>query len=342
MSAAARDAGAAPDPTALAAWLSESLGAHVVVAGVRRLAGGHSSGAWLLDARANGDPLPLVLKAPGSPSLVYRRDPVREARIMAALAKQGAPVPRVVAIDSGTRAAGRPCFAMEYVAGRSVPDAPPAGHYGDGWFRDAPESERRAVWHSFHDALARMHAAPVDAVPEASHGPGGARDVLRHWRESLLDALPESDAPRQLAALDWLGRNLPANADAAPAVCLGDARLVNGIVAGTSVQALVDFEVAYAGNPAADVGYSLFVDRAFRASSAAPLTLPGEEETWQRWSAATGRALHDIHYWTAFAAMVLVITATRALAQWGVAKPDVERSNFLVPQWEAVVERAAR
>ena len=342
MSAAADDASAKPDAAALSSWLGEALGAPVAIDGVRRLAGGHSSGAWLLDTRVGGAPHPLVLKAPGAPSLVYRRDPVREARILAALAKQGAPVPRVVAIDAGTRAAGRPCFAMEYVDGRSVPDVPPGGHHGSGWFRDAGAEEQRAVWHSFHDALARLHAIDAAEVPEAHLGSHGVRDVLRYWRDALLDSLPESAAPRQLAVLDWLLGNLPPDADAAPAVCLGDARLVNGIVSGGVVRALVDFEVAYVGNPAADLAYSLFVDRSFRTNSDAPLELPSAEETWARWSHATGRARGDRDYWTAFGATIIVVTATRAMVQWGVAAADVERSNALVAAWEAAAERAAR
>jgi hypothetical protein len=130
-----------PDATALASWLGEALGARVTFAGVRRLAGGHSSGGWLLDASVDGAPRRFVLKAPGSPSLVHRRDPVREAHLMAALARLGAPVPRVVAVDHGTRAAGRPCFAMEHVDGRSVPDTAWQAHppLGGGRLRFARE-----------------------------------------------------------------------------------------------------------------------------------------------------------------------------------------------------------
>jgi len=40
--------------------------------------------------------------------------------------------------------------------------------------------------------------------------------------------------------------------------------------------------------------------------------------------------------------MVLVITASRALVQWGLAGPDLEASNPLVAAWEATVEQADR
>ena len=73
-----------------------------------------------------------------------------------------------------------------------------------------------------------------------------------------------------------------------------------------------------------------------------PRELPSEEETWARWSTATGRALDHRDYWTAFGATIFVVTATRALVQWGVPQADVERSNLLVAAWEAAADRATR
>ena len=94
-----------------------------------------------------------------------------------ALGRAGAPVPAVVAIDPGTRAVGRPCFVMEWVEGRSVPDAWPNA-YHDGWFLDAGADAQRATWDSFHDALAAVHRVELDALATAYDGPRGALDVL--------------------------------------------------------------------------------------------------------------------------------------------------------------------
>jgi aminoglycoside phosphotransferase (APT) family kinase protein len=61
---------------------------------------------------------------------------------------------------------------------------------------------------------------------------------------------------------------------------MGDARLVNGVVVGPEVRALVDFEVAYVGNPVADVGYSLFLERTQSGRDDTPLPgVPPEQET---------------------------------------------------------------
>jgi aminoglycoside phosphotransferase (APT) family kinase protein len=331
------------NPEVLREWLGEALGCAITHVVVEQLPGGYANGAWRLDVTVAGEVRRMVLKAPRSPSVVYRLDPCREARVVARLARLGAPVPAVLAIDAGTRAVGRPCFVMEYVEGYSVPDAVPGGYHGPGWYRDADRSTQRAIWDSFHDALGAVHRIDPRSLADAYDGPSGAVDVLRYWRDALLDVVTAEQAPRQLAMFEWLLDSIPSSAKEPPAVCMGDARLVNAVVKGAEVRALVDFEVAYVGNPAADVGYSLFLDRSQRAHDDGPLPgVPSEEETWARWSEVTGRALADVEYWSAFGAGVIVVTATRAMVQWGLADPFVEEVNTLVPAWESLVDRAAR
>ena len=80
----------------------------------------------------------------------------------------------------------------------------------------------------------------------------------------------------------------------------------------------------------------------FRGRRGVPLPgLPSEEETWSRWSRVTGRALADLEYWSAFGAMVIVVTATRAMVQWGLVDPFVEDVNTMVPAWESLVDGEA-
>ena len=139
---------------------------------------------------------------------------------------------------------------------------------------------------------------------------------------------------------DWLRDNVPASAGAPLAPCMGDARLVNGIVAGSEVAALVDFEVAYVGNPIADVGYSLFLERSH--SHTAPLPgLPSEAETWARWSEATGRELADLDYWMVFGATIIVVTATRASVMWGPPGSFSEAGQGLLRLWESLLREGA-
>ena len=334
------------EPELLQEWLAEVADPSIHSIAVHRLGGGHSSGAWRIDAMTGGGPRSMVLKAPGEPSVVYLRSAAREAQVMDGLHRAGAPVPEVLAIDDGTGAIGRPCFVMAHVPGRGVADAGANGYHDDDELRAGGPEVQRAVWESFHDALAAMHRVDPSDVPAArtvtgAHE-GGVRDVLEYWRRALLDAVESASAPRQLAALEWLGEHVPPGADDAPAVCLGDARLVNGMVDGDTVCALVDFEVAYVGNPLADVGYSLMLEDRHRRAVAEPLALPSAAETWQRWSRASGRPLEHLAYWTAFSMTIICITATRAMLQWGMAGATVETDNPMVTDWLALIDLAAK
>lgn len=326
------------DPDVLQEWLSDAIGQPIEGVALELLPQGHANGAWRIVADTPDGPRRMVLKAPRNPSIVHALDPCREARVVDALGRAGAPVPAVVAIDPGTRAVGRPCFVMEWVEGRSVPDAWPNA-YHDGWFLDSGADAQRATWDSFHDALAAVHRVELDALATAYDGPRGTLDVLHYWRDALLALTDEASVPRHLAVFDWLEANVPASADAPLALCMGDARLVNAIVAGTEVAALVDFEVAYVGNPIADVAYSLFLERAHGHTAPLP-GLPSEDETWARWSAATGRALVDLDYWMAYGATIIVVTASRAGLMWGPPGSFSEDQQGLLPLWESVVEGA--
>jgi aminoglycoside phosphotransferase (APT) family kinase protein len=327
------------DPHALQHWLADALGAPIERIELELLPQGHANGAWRIVAEVGGSQRRMVLKAPRDPSIVHALDPCREARVVDALGRAGAPVPAVVAIDPGTQAVGRPCFVMEWVEGRSVPDAWPNA-YHDGWFLEAGAGAQRAIWDSFHDALAAVHRVDLDALATAYDGPRESLDVLRYWREALLALTDASNVPRHLAVFDWLEANVPPSADEPPALCMGDARLVNAIVAGTEVKALVDFEVAYVGNPAADIAYSLFLERSHGHTAPLP-GLPSEDETWARWSASTGRELADLDYWMAYGATIIVVTASRAGLMWGPPDSFSEDQQGLLPRWESVVEGAS-
>ena len=332
------------DVAGLIQWLAGELGKTITSPEVTRLAAGHSGGAWLIDLSIDGAPTKLVLKAPVPAGVVYNANASREAGIVEAARKLGAPLPRVVAVASGPEAVGRPCFVLEHIAGRTVIDSTPAGYHGEGWYRDHTADDQREIWNSFIDAIAALHNVDGRKIKEAGHQiTSGSIEYIEYWRSSLLDVTTAETVPRQLAALRWLQDNVPEGGDDNPSVCMGDARLANAIVDGTTVQALIDFEVAYLGNPASDVGYALFLDTQHRKWTDDPLPgIPAPDETWDRWSERTGFPVVDTAYWTAFGAMVLCITATRAMVQWGLAGPAPEETNPLVAEWEKLITKASR
>jgi len=321
-------------------WLAATVDPSITDIAAGRLGGGNSSGAWRLDLTASTGRRSLVLKAPNDGGLVFDCNASREGRILDAAGRVGAPVPAIAAIDETGEVLGQPCFVMEFVNGRSVPESTPASFHGDGWFRDAEDSVQRSVWWSFLDALGALHAIDCAPVP-ATYGPGGVVDVLDYWRRSLLDAAPADMVPRQLAVIDWLTAHVPTDADDEPALCMGDSRLGNALLNGIEVTALVDFEVAYIGNPAADIGYCLLHEAFTRLLTDRPATgVPSVEETWDRWETITGRSVRQRDYWTAFGATIMCVTATRAMLKWGVPPARIDNDNMVVSKWEALVERA--
>jgi aminoglycoside phosphotransferase (APT) family kinase protein len=213
------------DTKRLQRWLTAVVDPSITDLTATRMGGGNSSGAWRLDFQTKTGPSKLVLKTTADSGLVFECQASREGRIIQAAKQVGAPLPCVVAIDDTDAAIGQPCFVMELVAGRTVPETTPASFHGDGWFRDADAEVQQTVWWSFLDALVTLHS--VEPAVPAHYGNNGLIDVLDYWRRSLLDVAPADLVPRQLAVIDWLGENLPADANDRPTLCMGDARLGN-------------------------------------------------------------------------------------------------------------------
>lgn len=256
----------------------------------------------------------LVVKSTAPDGSVLRRPGASEPDFLAVLGEAGAPVPAVRFIDD-TAPSDAPVFAMDRVEGRGVPDEAMSFYMGGGWLLEASEAVQNSVWTSFHDALARVHAVPV-ATSRRDLRAESHLDHLGYWRRSLLSVTDAVLVPRQTAALDWLIAEAPADVDENPCICMGDSRLANSIVDDGRVVALVDWELGYIGNPAADVAYSLYTDAVFSQLVGSRLPgFPDAEETWSRWQGQTGRIVTDRAYWTVHAAIVLSVTATRAIAK---------------------------
>lgn len=321
-------------------WLSTAVDPTITGLAATRIGGGNSSGAWQLDFQTDAGPGSLVLKTTSDSGLVFDRRASREGRIFVAAKRLGAPVPSVVAIDDSDAVVGRPCFVMERIEGRAAPESTPASFHGKGWFRDEPAAVQQGVWWSFLDTLAALHAVEPTTVP-AHYGVNGIAGVLDYWRASLLDAAPAGLVPRQLAAIDWVGDNIPGEADQQPALCMGDARLGNALPNGSRVTTLVDFEVAYIGNPVADIGYCLMQEAFTRLLTDRPATgIPTPQQTWERWEQLTGRSARQRDYWTAFGTTILCVTGTRAMLNWGVPAEGIDTANIAVSEWETLIDRA--
>ncbi|MGP0029894.1 MAG: phosphotransferase family protein [Acidimicrobiales bacterium] len=238
-----------PAPTT--AGLADALGRRLggTVRDLRRLSGGASRITSSFDLEPpGGAPRPLILQqdrgdgaGPGGRAGV-------EAALLRAAHGAGVPVPRVVALGRAGGEAGAPgtdadalgadWLVVERVAGETIPRK---------ILRD-PEwaGARRALTAQCGQALAAIHAidpATIDGL--SPHDPLGDP-------RPYLDALGQ---PRPALELGW--RWLEAHRPAAgPRVTVhGDFRTGNLLVGPEGLRAVLDWELAHAGDPAEDIGW---------------------------------------------------------------------------------------
>jgi aminoglycoside phosphotransferase (APT) family kinase protein len=227
---------AALDGNALARALAPWVGRRVSIEGLTRLSGGASKETWAFDAVSpDGARHELVLRRdpPGRPA-----DPGtthREAQALSLAREAGLLVPEMLVMSEG---AGWDTAGMVM---RRVPGETIARRI----LRDDQYAGARAV---LAGQLGRF-AAGLHALPPPAGFP--APDPLAALREQL----DEFGRPSEVfeLALEWLGAHPPPARD--PVLVHGDFRLGNLIVGPEGLRAVLDWELAHAGNPAEDLGW---------------------------------------------------------------------------------------
>lgn len=231
------------DRAALQAWLRDSgLGA---LGCIDPVAGGQSNPTFFLEA--GGQPL-VLRKKPAGPVLKGAHAIDREYRVLSALAGTDVPVPEPVAYCEDESVLGTPFYLMRRLEGRVFHDAA---------LPDMAPDERREIYLSMAETLARLHAVRPDEVGLADYGrPTGYferqhKRWLSQWQAAETMDIPEID---RLA--EWLSAHMPAD-DGHVAVVHGDFRIGNLIYHPTEprVIGILDWELSTLGHPLADLGF---------------------------------------------------------------------------------------
>ena len=193
--------------------------------------------AWFLDVtRSDGEVKRVYFRGDRGESGpgVYPLE--HELGVLRALADAGLPVPHVYGFCAAPRG-----IVMERVPGRAN-------------LATADAAEARAVLEHYMELLARLHALPLrtfDALPLAR--PANAREIalgdLPRWERSFR-AHKREPAPLIEFALGWLARNIPAHRTRA-VMLAGDSGQF--LFEHGRVTALIDLELAYIGDPLADL-----------------------------------------------------------------------------------------
>jgi aminoglycoside phosphotransferase (APT) family kinase protein len=257
-------------------------------------------------------------------------DVERQHRVLALLADTDVPVPRVFGYEPDESFLGAPFFVMERVEGRIPPDAPT--YHMDGWMTEVAPEERRSIWWSGIEAMARVHTLDPETRGFGFLAPREGDPLARQldeYESFLAWAAGERGHPLCERALAWLRAKRPA--DRGPVrLCWGDARIGNQIFAGGRCVAVLDWEMATLAEPQQDLAWWLFFDRHHSEGADVPRLegLPSHEETILRWSEATRLSARDVDYYEVFAAFrfsVIMIRVGELFAQSGVLPAE---SNF--------------
>lgn len=242
------------DVPKLAAWVRDQLEEFEGELTVRQFMGGQSNPTYLLTDGAHE--WVLRRKPPGQlVSSAHATD--REFRVLSALAGTDVPVPRVRGYCEDEDVIGTEFYLMDRVEGRILVDASLPEFTAD---------ERRALYASQADTLAKLHRVDPDAIGLGDYGKPGsyfARQV-HVWGKQYLTAcgreggegvIDRCDAMERL--IEWLPEHLPEQRRTT--IVHGDYGLNNVVVHPTEprIVAMLDWELSTLGDPLADVSYHL-------------------------------------------------------------------------------------
>ena len=234
----------------LKARVAALLGADVN--NVRRLSAGASRAMWAVD---------LVHAGGATEPLIVRTDP------------RGASRPTGPEDDE--------CLVVERIEGETIPRK---------ILRDDEyASARPKLAAQCGEALAGIHAIPVDSVP----GLTTETDPLTTWR-AMLDGFGQPHPTFELA-LRWLDERRPP--PSGTTVVHGDFRNGNLIVGPDGLRAVLDWELAHVGDPMEDLGWLCV--KAWRFGVDRPVGGFGDyEELFAAYEGTSGRAVDaDVVRW---------------------------------------------
>jgi aminoglycoside phosphotransferase (APT) family kinase protein len=270
--------------------------------------------AWREGDHARSDRLVVRLQPRGF--VVFPTyDLTIQVECMRALGRTDVPVPEVLFFEADPRPLGAPFYVMRQVDGWAPSDNPPM-HQSGAFFELAPE-EREAVWWSGVRTMARIHRHDPDALGLAFLGrrhPGkNPLDVQLNYYEYFLDwgMGDRRRYPILQAALDYLRRNAPE--DEPRRLCWGDSRLSNLLYRGTDCAAVLDWEMAFLGNPVQDLAWWNMADLSLTEGIGVPRLpgLPSYEETAARWADWTGLPTAHLRYYEILALFRFAVVMAR-------------------------------
>lgn len=256
----------------------------LVVESVRPLPGGASQELWSVSVRTRDGETPVVLRrAPEARARNELSIPIAlEAELIVSARSAGVPSPRVLHVLEPKDELGAG-FLMEHVEGEAL---------GPRIVRlDAFAAVRPKLARQCGEILARIHALNPPSALRATPIVG------------IIDALERQhrveDWPRPVFewAFRWLRENAPC--DVAPRVVHGDFRTGNLLIDAEGVRAVLDWELAHAGDPMEDLGWICVNSWRFGAIDYPVGGFGAREDLYEGYAAAGGAPVDRAraHFW---------------------------------------------
>jgi aminoglycoside phosphotransferase (APT) family kinase protein len=269
----------------LAAVLRPILRTEVAIEDLRALTGGASRTTWAFDAVMPDARRSLILRI-GPPDEMHAGMEL-EARVQAAAAAAGAPVPHVLVADDSPAALGNPFLICDAIGGETIVRRIQ---------RQLDNAGRTQLLGQCAQALAAIHRAEPNA-PNLTR-----EDQLTEWRERL-DAMADTTATFEWA-FRWLSAHRPKPSP--PGLVHGDYRMGNLIVDGSNLAAVLDWELVHIGEVYEDLAW--FCIRAWRFGAGrdhAAGGLGGVEDFLCAYEQAGGAAIDRVafHWWLVLATL---------------------------------------
>ncbi|MFQ5458776.1 MAG: phosphotransferase family protein [Myxococcota bacterium] len=299
----------------------------VRIGGLRRMTGGSVREIWAFDAEiirpdAPGERRPLVFLLFRSQGPEGKLSPDDEFRLLEAAFAAGVPVPRPLCL--GSAPGGERFYVMARIAGETI---------GGRIVREERYARARAALPAqIGAAAAALHRVPLDGPLEALAGPPSGESPAA-WEirrlEDLYRMVTPDPHPVFELALRWLKANLPAGTPRA--LVHGDFRIGNVIVDETGLRAILDWELAHAGDPMEDLGWFCVRSWRFRAVHLPAGGVGTREALFEAYAGASGAPVDParVRFWEIYGNLRWgVLTLVQARFFLGGASNSVEPASI--------------
>jgi len=251
------------DKVSILNWLkSEGLVDQDSPLSIKQFSHGQSNPTYLLDiSHRNSSKRYVLRKAPPGSILKGAHRIDREAQVIHALYPTKVPVPIIYYTTTNTDIMKTPFYLCEHIDGTV---------YRDPRLGDVSSRDRKSIYLAFARTLAHIHSQDIGNLGLANFGRTNKFSLrqVSTWKRQYWIGVSHCQSalvPEMSELCEWLEKNIPiSDADGSyggcgPRLIHGDYRLDNLIMDqndGSTVLAVLDWELATLGDVAADLAYA--------------------------------------------------------------------------------------